>query len=172
LQFSAELNSTNAKLAEEVEASADIMARSQKAERCMVDMALGFVVAVNACRDHKAARHSLKHKLEAKECHSAKLARERDVANLQVCCRCELHTVKCSTQHVILYGGMSLLTVTKMHSDLQLPSVCGQLVYTCGRCSDRGGGMDVSQELNRHCRWPRVYDSRRVTSHRLAMKQH
>lgn len=87
MQFNAELNNTNAKLAEEVEASADMVARSDKAERRMADMALGLSVAVKACTAQKAARCLLKHKLEEKESHSAKLARERDVANLQVRCR-------------------------------------------------------------------------------------
>ena len=64
MQFNAELNNTNERLAEEVEASADMVARSEKAERSMVEMALGLSVAVKACTAQKAARCSLKRKLE------------------------------------------------------------------------------------------------------------
>lgn len=86
MQFNAELNNTNARLAEEVEASADMVARSEKADRSMVEMALGLSVAVKACTAQKSARSLLKLKLEQKQSHSAKMERQRDVANLQVCC--------------------------------------------------------------------------------------
>lgn len=99
MQFNAELNNTNERLAEEVEASADMVARSEKAERSMVEMALGLSVAVKACTAQKAARCSLKRKLEEKECFSAKMTRERDVANLQV----QLPTCQASYAAIIGY---------------------------------------------------------------------
>lgn len=85
MQFNAELNHTNARLAEEVEASADTIARSETAERSMADMALALSVAVKACTAQKTARRTLKRKLQEKETHGTQLARQCDVANLQVC---------------------------------------------------------------------------------------
>jgi hypothetical protein len=84
LQFNTELNSTQLKLAEEVEASSDMAARTDLAEGNMKEMAMALSIAVQSCQNQKAARIMLKRKLEEKENVVRKIAKELEVANLQV----------------------------------------------------------------------------------------
>lgn len=84
LQFHAELNSAQLKLAEEVEASSDMMERTETAERNMAEMARALSVAVQSCRSQKVARTMLKRRLEEKENCVRAIAKEIEVANLQV----------------------------------------------------------------------------------------
>lgn len=84
LQFNNELNNTSARLAEEVEASANTAEQHSKAVEQTRDMARALALTVSACQKQKIVQKLLKRKLEDQARIAAKVSKDRDVAHAQV----------------------------------------------------------------------------------------
>lgn len=84
LQFKNELNNTSARLAEEVESSANTAEQRSKAVEQAQDMARALALTVSACQKQQIVHKLLKRKLEDQARTAAKVSKDRDVAHAQV----------------------------------------------------------------------------------------
>lgn len=84
LQFKNELNNTSARLAEEVENSANTEEQYNMAVDQAQDMAQALALAVSACQKQKVARQLVNQKLDAQAQKTAKALKDREVAYAQV----------------------------------------------------------------------------------------